>query len=195
MINKFAFLNFLSIVFIVLVMPCVADEFVKVKSQNGTDSPPVTDQTKWVVPHGRPAAQTTKKIETTTSKEPKPQLKPKIESPMLAAPPVIRTISAEPIEVNMEPETPVKPVVQAPATQIPVKSPASLGEIQTVNLSQKFVVVQFKKEDSIPPVGSKLGVYRSDTFIGSIELTQPIKPPYASADIVSGKIQSGDNVR
>lgn len=68
------------------------------------------------------------------------------------------------------------------------------GEILSVNAKKKFVVVDFKR-NSIPPVGSRFGVYRDGNFVGSISLTNPIKPPYASADIMTGEIQYGDIIR
>ncbi|MDD2706648.1 MAG: hypothetical protein PHV34_01460 [Verrucomicrobiae bacterium] len=68
------------------------------------------------------------------------------------------------------------------------------GKVALVNLQKKFVVVNFQGSE-IPPLRSELGVYRDGIFIGSLRITDPIKPPLATADVVTGTLRRGDVVR
>lgn len=68
------------------------------------------------------------------------------------------------------------------------------GSVVLLNPKENFVIVNFQP-GSVPPLRSELGVYRENVFVGSVRITDPIKPPLASADILSGSIQRGDVVR
>ena len=164
---------------------CRADEFVKVKGQN-SNTEQLSEDVKWVTPKDNSPTE----LQPTESVESIPQQEEKCpETPQKK-------------EENPTPANPVAPIVAAPVqapipTQITEKknSPNSVrGEVQVINPQKKFVIIEFKNKN-IPSIGSKLGVYRLDTFVGSLQLTQPIKTPFASADIITGNVQLGDIVR
>lgn len=97
---------------------------------------------------------------------------------------------AAPREVPPAPPSPPPPQTLAPP-------PANLsfeGTIVLLNLQKGFVIVDFA-DGKIPPPRSELGVYRGGTFVGSVRITPPIKPPHASADILNGSLRRGDQVR
>ncbi len=110
----------------------------------------------------------------------------------------------------MDPE-PAPSAAPTPPTPAPLEKPASetppvaekpvettikgeaLGKVVVANAKQNFVVIHFEK--AVPPLQSVLKVYRNQEMIGTVRITNPINPPHASADIVSGTIKRGDQVR
>jgi hypothetical protein len=86
---------------------------------------------------------------------------------------------------------------QAAPAGIPVKAaPAGSsfnGTLVIVNRDKDFAVVDFS-EGPVPAVGTELSVHRGTRAVGSIKITDPIKGPLASADIVNGVLVSGDIV-
>ncbi len=74
------------------------------------------------------------------------------------------------------------------------KAPLFEGKVVLVNQAKKFLIVDFR-EAKVPPVRSELGVYRGGVFVGSLRITEPVKPPLASADILSGTLRRGDVVQ
>ena len=72
--------------------------------------------------------------------------------------------------------------------------PIFVGHIVLLNQEKNFVVIDFER-GMVPPVRSELGVYRNDIFVGSVRITDPVKPPMASADILTGVLRQGDVVR
>ena len=83
--------------------------------------------------------------------------------------------------------------IKKPAPVRVTSSPFT-GRLSIVNQKKKFAVIEFSKK-GIPPVDSELGVYRDGNFVGSIRITLPIRPPFASADILTGTLHLGDTVR
>ncbi len=69
-----------------------------------------------------------------------------------------------------------------------------IGFISTVNVVEGFVVVNFSSS-VMPRVGDELKVYRAGRPIGSVKITQPLRAPLATADILTGELQRGDAVR
>jgi hypothetical protein len=67
------------------------------------------------------------------------------------------------------------------------------GTIMLVNPNKNFAVIDFGT-GSVPPGGTELSVYRGGRMIGAIKITEPVKAPLASADIVNGTLASGDLV-
>ncbi len=80
-----------------------------------------------------------------------------------------------------------------PAPTVKPVNPKFAGLVMIVNPKKKFVVVDFG--DDVPPLKSELGAYRQDVFVGSIRVTDPVKTPLATADILSGTPKKGDEVR
>lgn len=58
----------------------------------------------------------------------------------------------------------------------------------------KFVVLEFSTTE-IPSPGSQLTVYRGKERVGTVKLTEPMRPPHITADIIDGNPQRGDEVR
>lgn len=106
--------------------------------------------------------------------------------------------SKESVEVSKEEkaeepmkESKVEEVTPAPTAK--PKNPKYVGMVMVVNSKKNFVVVDFG--ENMPAVKSELGVYRYDVFIGSIRVTEPVKAPLATADILNGTLKKGDEVR
>lgn len=65
------------------------------------------------------------------------------------------------------------------------------GRIATLNTAGQFVVVDFNV-GAIPPLRSRMNVYRDDTVVGLIQLTGPVRDNLVAADVVSGAVAVGD---
>ncbi len=72
--------------------------------------------------------------------------------------------------------------------------PQFVGRVVLLNTKKGFVVVDFHGS-RVPPVQSELGVYRDGVFVGSLRITDPVKPPLASADVLTGTLRRGDVVQ
>jgi myosin heavy subunit len=68
------------------------------------------------------------------------------------------------------------------------------AEITRLDTKYRFVVVDFSSR-VMPPAGTRMTVYRDDRPIGEIELTEPMRPQFATADILKGELQVGDEAR
>lgn len=79
------------------------------------------------------------------------------------------------------------------AGQMPMQSVYS-GTVTLLKSKGNFAIIKFP-QGNVPPARSKLDVYRDGLLVGSVQITNPIKPPLASADIVSGSLRIGDEVR
>jgi hypothetical protein len=77
-------------------------------------------------------------------------------------------------------------------------TPAQFGpapaKIALVNSELQFVVIDFSSR-VMPPVGTRLNVYRGDKNIGVVRITEPVRARLATADIVEGEIRVGDEAR
>jgi hypothetical protein len=65
------------------------------------------------------------------------------------------------------------------------------GRIATLNTAGQFVVVDFNV-GAIPPLSSRMNVYRDNTVVGVIQLTGPVRDNLVAADILSGEVAVGD---
>jgi hypothetical protein len=68
------------------------------------------------------------------------------------------------------------------------------ARIVSVNPELQFVVVDFSSR-VMPPVGTRLNVYRGDQKIGAVQITEPVRARLATADIVQGEVRVGDEAR
>jgi hypothetical protein len=77
-------------------------------------------------------------------------------------------------------------------------APAQFGpapaKIISVNPELRFVVIDFSSR-VMPPAGTRLNVYRGDTQIGMVRVTEPTRAQLATADILQGEIHVGDDAR
>jgi hypothetical protein len=71
---------------------------------------------------------------------------------------------------------------------------APSGRITTVDAKYRFVIIDFSA-GTMPSLGAHLKVYRAGREVGTVRVTEPIRPPFASADIVAGEAGRGDVVR
>jgi hypothetical protein len=80
-------------------------------------------------------------------------------------------------------------VIAAPARFYVMPAP-----VTRVIWEYRFVVLDFRSR-LMPPVGTKLNVYRGTNHVGAVQITEPVRTRYATADILTGDIQMGDEAR
>jgi hypothetical protein len=77
-------------------------------------------------------------------------------------------------------------------------SPQELGattpRIVSANPEHKFVVVDFTSQ-VMPEAGTLLNAYRGGKRIGAVRITEPVRAPFATADVVEGDLRVGDDIR
>ncbi len=82
-----------------------------------------------------------------------------------------------------------------PAVQV---APAQIGPppatVRKVDITYSFVVLDFS-ERAMPPVGSRMTIYRNGVKVGEVQITEPVRAQFATADIVAGDVQLGDEAR
>ncbi len=92
---------------------------------------------------------------------------------------------------------PARPAV-APQTGHVTPTPSQFGpapaKIVSVNPELRFVVIDFSSR-VMPPVGTRLNVYRGDKNIGAVRITEPVRARLATADILQGEVHVGDEAR
>ena len=80
-------------------------------------------------------------------------------------------------------------------TQVaPFQFSAAPARIVSINAQYRFVVINFSSR-TLPSLGTKLPVYRDDQRVGMIQLTEPVRAQFATADILEGDLRAGDEVR
>ena len=65
------------------------------------------------------------------------------------------------------------------------------ARVASVNSELGFAVIDFA-EQTMPPVGTRVNVYRGDKRVGTVRITEPVHAPLATADIVEGEVRVGD---
>lgn len=68
------------------------------------------------------------------------------------------------------------------------------GEITSVNLAARFVVLNFPV-GVLPAKGISLGVFRQGVKTGEIQVSGPHRDTFTVADILKGECRPGDEVR
>ena len=88
------------------------------------------------------------------------------------------------------------PVVNqtGPVTPTPSQFGPAPAKIVLVNPELAFVVIDFSSR-VMPPVGTRLNVYRGDKYIGAVRITEPERARLATADILQGEVRVGDEAR
>ena len=76
----------------------------------------------------------------------------------------------------------------------PVPLETGGGKIASVNSELGFVVVDFASQ-TMPALGTRLNVYRGNRRVGAVRITEPVRAPLATADIVEGEARMGDEAR
>lgn len=93
------------------------------------------------------------------------------------------------------PKAPEKPA--EPKQVVPLPPPAkTAAKVVMVKAEPeyRFVVIEFSTSD-IPSAGSTLTLYRGKERVASVKVTEPVRPPHVTADIVDGQPRVGDEVR
>ena len=95
--------------------------------------------------------------------------------------------------LRAEPESTDKTNTTPAASSAPSVLPAS-GRVHTLNPGLRFVVVDYTL-GGMPPLHSRLNVYRNNEKIGEVRLSGPERNGFVAADILEGILQIGDEVR
>lgn len=69
-----------------------------------------------------------------------------------------------------------------------------VGTIALVKPSENYLVVHLRNSNQIP-LHAEFGVYRRGVYVGTIRIVEPVKLPFASATVLTGKPQLNDTVR
>jgi len=81
------------------------------------------------------------------------------------------------------------------AGQPPVMQFIATGaKITHVDAKLGFVVLDYRSQ-TMPAVGERLSVYRTGQRIGEVQITDPVRVSFATADILKGEIRVGDEAR
>jgi hypothetical protein len=90
------------------------------------------------------------------------------------------------------------PVAQAQPTTtvriVPAQSEEVPATIRKVDDTYQFVVIDFSSR-AMPPVGTRLAVYRDGKPVGEVRISEPTRAQFATADILTGDLQVGDEAR
>ena len=78
--------------------------------------------------------------------------------------------------------------------QPPAQFGAAPARITSINQTYRFAVVDFSSR-AMPAIGTRLNVYRGEQRIGAIQLTEPVRARFATADILEGELRVGDEAR
>lgn len=68
------------------------------------------------------------------------------------------------------------------------------GHVASVNANLRFVVLTFPL-GQLPPLGTRMNVFRDNAIVGEIKITGPQRDDNSVADIVLGDARKGDEVR
>ena len=92
------------------------------------------------------------------------------------------------------PKKTVSQVKNSQAESVPQELSGTPPRIVSMNPDLGFVVIDFTSQP-LPPVGTKVNVYRGDKRVGTVRITEPVHAPLATADIVEGQVRTGDEAR
>ena len=83
-----------------------------------------------------------------------------------------------------------KPVVQV----VPAQIGPPPARVRKVDTTYGFVVLDFTAR-AMPPAGTHLTVYRNGIKVGEVQITEPVRAQFATADVLAGGLQVGDEAR
>ena len=86
------------------------------------------------------------------------------------------------------------PAAPAGARLEPSASETGVARVASVNTELGFAVVDFATQ-TMPPVGTRVNVYRGGKRVGTVRITEPVRAPLATADVVDGEVRVGDEAR
>lgn len=71
---------------------------------------------------------------------------------------------------------------------------ASGVQITHVDTRLRFVVLDYRSH-AMPAIGTRLTVYRAGQRVGEVQITDPVRVSFATADIRDGEVHVGDEAR
>ena len=86
------------------------------------------------------------------------------------------------------------PPATVPATKPAVQRIATGAKITHLDAKLRFVVLDYRMRP-MPTIGTKLAVYRDGQRVGAVQITDPIRTSFATADILEGELSVGDDAR
>jgi len=78
-----------------------------------------------------------------------------------------------------------------PPARLPTQFAAAPAHITQVNDQFHFVVIDFSGR-TLPAAGTRVSIYRGGQRVGIVEITEPIRSHFATADILEGELHVGD---
>ena len=90
--------------------------------------------------------------------------------------------------------TPPATVPAATAAKPAVQHIATGAKITHLDAKLRFVVLDYRMRP-MPTIGTKLAVYRDGQRVGAVQITDPIRTSFATADILEGELSVGDDAR
>jgi len=91
-------------------------------------------------------------------------------------------------------QSPPPPPPKTTVRIMPAEPEVAPATITKVDQTYQFVVIDFSAR-ALPPVGTRLLIYRDGKRVGEVRVTEPTRAQYATADILSGDLQVGDEAR
>ena len=89
---------------------------------------------------------------------------------------------------------PSAPLSSAPAAKPAVQHIATGAKITHLDAKLRFVVLDYRSR-VMPAIGAKLTVYRDGQRVGAVQITDPVRTSFATADILEGELRVGDDAR
>jgi len=77
---------------------------------------------------------------------------------------------------------------------LPLPSTSGEAEIVVVKEEDQFVIINFRA-DPVPKIGAQVYAYRDKKKVATLQITEPIRDRFASADIEKGEPHVGDKVK
>ena len=71
---------------------------------------------------------------------------------------------------------------------------ASGAKITHVDAKLRFVVLDYRSR-AMPAIGTRLVVYHDGQRVGEVQITDPVRVNFATADILTGEVRVGDEAR
>jgi hypothetical protein len=78
-----------------------------------------------------------------------------------------------------------------PTGPVPTQFGPAPAKLTRVNTDLRFVVLDFSSR-AMPPLGTKLTVFRDGQSVGLVQITEPVRGRFATADILDGDLLVGD---
>ena len=91
---------------------------------------------------------------------------------------------------------PTPPVSTPPTTNVKpaLAAPASAAKVTHVDNQLRFVVLDYRSR-TLPPIGARIAIYRASQRVGEVQITDPVRAGFATADIRDGDVRVGDEAR